>query len=465
MPPWALAPLTIAAHSVLADPEGDVAAGVHARELPGALEDGLGRLDEIGGAADHRRRVLREAGHHLLARRACRELFAGLERRQRLAPALAQAPGPGAVPVLGHLREGLAPGAKALAPALLLGPSRLDDRHVLIDRLVDPEVLVGVEAHRFLRAPDFLLAERRAVRLGRIDRFGSGIGDVRADRDERRPLGFLARGRESGLQRVEVLGVRDMLHVPSVGLHPRAVVLAVEREGRRTVDRDAVVVVADDQLAEPEVAGDRRGLLRDALHHVAVGADHVDVVVDDRVARTVEALVEDALGDRHPDGVGDPLAERPGRDLDPGRVAELGVAGGTRTPLAKLLEVLQREVVADQMEQRVLKHAGVPGAEHEAVAVGPDGVARVGAQHALEDRVAERRQRHRRAWVAGVGLLHGVHRERPDRVDREPADGGLARARSAIARGRRVGRMARLPCGSHCCDPTQSRPADAGSRR
>ncbi len=139
------------------------------------------------------------------------------------------------------------------------------------------------------------------------------------------------------MQRLEVLGVLDALDVPAVGGQRAAVVLAVERERGRAVDRDVVVVVADDQLAEPEVPGDRRGFLADPLHHVAVGADRVDVVVDDVVARAVEALAEEALGDRHADGVGDALAQRTGRDLDAGRVAALGVPGRARAPLAELL--------------------------------------------------------------------------------------------------------------------------------
>ena len=69
--------------------------------------------------------------------------------------------------------------------------------------------------------------------------------------------------------------------------------------------------------------GDRRGLLADPLHQVAVGGDRVDVVVDDSSAGPVVALGQEPLGDRQPDGVGDPLSERAGRRLDAGRQPEL----------------------------------------------------------------------------------------------------------------------------------------------
>ena len=209
-------------------------------------------------------------------------------------------------------------------------------------------------------------------------------------------------------------------------------VLAVEGERRGAVDRDAVVVVADDQLAQGEVARDRGRFLADALHQVAVRADHVDVVVDQLVPGAVEALREEALGHRHPHRVGEALPQRPRRDLDALRVAALGVPRRERAPLAELLQILEAQLVAAQVKQRVLQHARVTGAQHEAVAVGPLRVRGVRVQEAPEDRVPQRRQRHRRARVAGVRLLHGVHRQAADRVDRESLYLRLRRGHSSI---------------------------------
>ena len=129
---------------------------------------------------------------------------------------------------------------------------------------------------------------------------------------------------------------------------------------------------------------------------------------------------EEALGERHADSVADALPERPSSDLDAWRVSALGVPRRARAPLAELLQILEAQLVAGEVQQRVLQHARVPGAEHEAIAVGPLRVARVRMQKTLEQRVAQRRERHRGAGVTGVGLLDGVHRQRPDRVDREP---------------------------------------------
>ena len=55
----------------------------------------------------------------------------------------------------------------------------------------------------------------------------------------------------------------------------------------------------------------------------------------------------------------------------PGGVAGLGVSGRAAAPLAELAEVLEREVVAGQVQHGVLQDAGMPAGEDEAVAVRP----------------------------------------------------------------------------------------------
>ena len=92
------------AHRVLADAERDVAAGVRRGEDAAALELRLRRLDEIRGAADHRRREVLDRVHHLGAGVARGDVLAGGEVGQRVDPAGPRLAGVHLVPVLAQLR-------------------------------------------------------------------------------------------------------------------------------------------------------------------------------------------------------------------------------------------------------------------------------------------------------------------------------------------------------------------------
>ena len=74
-----------------------------------------------------------------------------------------------------------------------------------------------------------------------------------------------------------------------------------------------------------------------------------------------------------PDGVGEALAERTGGRFDARCQAPLRVARRPGAPLAEVLQVVDGQVVARQVEHRVEEHRGVPGREHEAVAIRPVG--------------------------------------------------------------------------------------------
>jgi len=249
---------------------------------------------------------------------------------------------------------------------------------------------------------------------------------VAAHDHERGPLFLGAGGGEGGPQGVQVVHVVHLLDVPAVGAEAGRLVLRIEGERGRTVDRDPVVVVDVDELAQAEVAGDRCRLGGHPLHQVSVRADGEDAMVDDHVVRTVVALGEEAFGDRHPHPVGEALAERAGRRLHARREVALRMAGRERAPLAEALELLHGQVVAGQVQDGVLEDAGVPGGEHEAVAVRPLRVGGVVAQKLAVDQVGHRSQRHRRARVAGVRLLHRVHGQNADGVDRQLLEIGFA---------------------------------------
>ena len=62
---------------------------------------------------------------------------------------------------------------------------------------------------------------------------------------------------------------------------------------------------------------------------------------------------------RHADTIGKALAERPGSDLDAWRQSVFGMAWSLRAPLAKVLNLIQRQIVTGEIEQGVKQHAAV----------------------------------------------------------------------------------------------------------
>ncbi len=406
-------------HRVLADPERDVAAGMVGSEHARALELGLRRLDEVGGSTDQGRRERLQRLHHLPAGIARGHLLAGRKHRQGIAPAVSWLTPQVELALPVEAGERRRPPGEPLFPvALELGAAPGHRGHVLAHCVGDGEGRIRIHPHCLFRETHFGLAERRPVCLRRVHRMWSRVADVAADDDQGRPLLFCLGRREGAEKRVEVLGVADVLDVPAIGLEALALVLGRERERGRTVDRDVVVVVDVDETAEREMPGDRRGLVGDAFHQVAVGADRVDPGVDDLVVWPVVAIGEKALCDRHADAVPEPLAERPCRRLDAGCVPELRVTGRARPPLPELTQVVEREVVAREMQRGILEHAGMPRREDEPVPARPVRVGRVVPHHVAVEEIRQRRECHCRAGVAGIRLLHGIHRERPNRVDR-----------------------------------------------
>ena len=135
----------------------------------------------------------------------------------------------------------------------------------------------------------------------------------------------------------------DGVDVPAVGLVALRDVLG-ERDVGVVLDRDVVLVVDQREVAELLVRGQRGGLVGDALHDVAVGGQHEDVVVEDALTGLgagVEHLPLPTLGERHPDGGRQTRAERSGGDLDTRGVVHLRVTRSEAAPRAQRLEVLQ----------------------------------------------------------------------------------------------------------------------------
>ena len=270
-------------------------------------------------------------------------------------------------------------------------------------------------ADRFAGVADFVGAQGFAVRLGRASAGRRTAADGGAAIDQR---GFVARRLRLGdrlRDRRHIMAVDRADDVPAVGAKPRRRVVR-EPAQHGAVDGDAVVVVQRNQLVELPGTGQGTGLVADAFHQAAVTKEHIAVVIDDAVARPVELVAQQLLGQRHAHRIGDALAERPGGGLHAGRETHLGMPRCLAVQLAETPELVDRQVVAAQMQQRVDEHRRVAIGQHETIAVRPVRMGRVVAQVLSPQGHGHLGHAHGRAGVTGVGLLHRVHGERTQGV-------------------------------------------------
>ena len=273
-------------------------------------------------------------------------------------------------------------------------------------------------AQPFLGQADLLQAERLAVGRRGVLLVGTAEADVGANLNQGGPARLFPGSLERVGDHVDVVALLDPLDVPAERGETGHAVFG-KGQLRAAFDRDVVVGIEDDELAQPQVTGLRSGLGGDPFLQVAVAGQDVGVVVHDRVARSIEARRKGDLGDGHADGVGQALPQGAGGGLDAGGLAVLRMARRAASPLAEPLEFLQRQVVARDMEQGVQERTSMSGREDEAVPVGPEGIMRFELERAIPECVGHGRRTQRQTGVPGLGLLHGVHGQEAQRVDAE----------------------------------------------
>ena len=361
------------------------------------------------------------------AARVATPLASGCPAGQRLLPAGCQLTGHQTVVEGFAVGVGLGPLVEADLPVGHRGGPATDQGPGVGEYLLrHVEGLLRVETQDLLGGGHLVGAERGAVRFSGPLGLRRRPGDDRVQLDEAGPVGDLAGRVQRCQQGRDVLGVLGValgpvhgLHVPAVGLVAGCGVFA-EGDVGVVLDGDPVAVVDHGQVAEPLGAGQRGGLGGDALLDVAVGGEHVDLVVKDRLTDRgigVEQTPFTPGGHRHTDGVGQALTERAGRDLDTLGVAVLGVSRCRGSPGTQGFQVVQLQPEPAEIQLDVQGQAGVSAGQHETVTSRPVGVGRAVAHHLLEQGVGHRCQAHRGTGMAVARLLHGVGPQHPDGVD------------------------------------------------
>ena len=254
------------------------------------------------------------------------------------------------------------------------------------------------------------------MRLKSVLLMRRAVAQMRAHADQGRTFALVAGRLQRAIERREIVAVGDLLHMPIIGLEPFAAIFGEGDVGARR-KRDVVFIVKADELAEPQMTGERSGLGGDALHHVAIAHNHEGAMIDDIETGAVEARRQMALRNGEADCIGEALAERSGRDFDARRQPAFGMARRLAFPLPEALDLLERQIVAGKMQERVEQSGAVTGGQYEAIPVVPFRIFGVVLEESGPQHIGHRRGAERQAGMAAVGLLNHVDGEKPKRID------------------------------------------------
>ena len=186
-----------------------------------------------------------------------------------------------------------------------------------------------------------------------------------------------------------------------------------------------VVVIDKGETVEAEEARERGGLGRDTFHQIAIAANAVNPVVDNIVARPVEVGGQIFRCDCHSDRVADTLTQRARGGLNPRRESPLRMARSPAAPLAKMFDVLEREIITGEVQKTVQQHTAVTCRKDEPIAVGPQRLLLIVPKKASPKHVRHWRRAHRQTGMTGVRILHRIHRQRANGVDAKLVKMGL----------------------------------------
>ena len=292
-------------------------------------------------------------------------------------------------------------------------------RHGVIGQI---ELLGGRPAQGLLGGRQLLLAQRAAVGGEIVVLVRTAEADMRPHQDQRRRQGFGLRLADGRGDFFGVIAVGDLHGVPAISVEALAHVFSEDQAGG-AAQRNAVLVVQVDQFAELQVAGQGGSLLGDAFHQVAIAANGIGMVVDESVSGAVEARRQPVFGDGHAHAVGETLPQRAGGHFHAGRMAALGMARRLAAQPAEALQLVQRQIVAGQVQQAVEQHGAVAGGENEAIAVEPRRVLGIVLQKLIPESKSRGGKAHRHARMPGVGVLHGVGRKNANGVNAQLFDG------------------------------------------
>jgi len=84
--------------------------------------------------------------------------------------------------------------------------------------------------------------------------------------------------------------------------------------------------------------------------------------------------------------------------------------------LAEAFDLLHRQRITGQVQQRIQQHGTMAVGQHKAVTICPFGIGRVVPQVVIPQHLGDFGHAHGHARMAGVGFLYCIHRQRANGV-------------------------------------------------
>ena len=154
--------------------------------------------------------------------------------------------------------------------------------------------------------------------------------------------------------------------------------------------------------------------MANAFHQISITACYISIVVDKIITIT---CIQTTLGNGHTNSGCEPVTERAGCGFYACVLLDLRVSGRNSTKLTEVFQLIQCHfLVAGQVIQGVEQHRAMTAGEHKTVAVRPFRVFCVEFQKFGIEHSRHVGHSHWHSGVAGIGFLHGIHRQGTDGV-------------------------------------------------
>ena len=201
---------------------------------------------------------------------------------------------------------------------------------------------------------NFFGAERRTVDFRRILHVRATEANVISDADERRFFVLRFRQRNSRIDSFQIGAIFDAQNVPLMRFKASTNVFCKADIGR-AVDRNVVVIVEHDELAQSQMPSNRRRFGANAFHEATIATNRIRIVIDDVVTGAVITRREVRFGNRKSNGIGNALPEWARRRIDSRRDVVFRVTRRNASHLAELFQIVETDRISIQMEQSIQK--------------------------------------------------------------------------------------------------------------